>query len=372
VLNPSVNIFSIHQGDTVNSLVNVNCHFDQLEEIWLGDTYPEEYYNDLDSKVKDVFKKITDITKTDLLKIEQVFTELGVKVRRPKWSANANDYKDNNGILYRPPVPCRDTHLSLGSDFFHVQSPYPVDPWQEILDEYEQSGAKVYNRGFLSEFGYIHPPSIVRLGKDIIIDIDTHQHSWHLMEQDFIPYLIDKGHRVLVCDTGGHVDSVFTVPKEGKIIAAHWKTNYEAELPGWEVHRIPDEQVSDKNYQNVSFNKAWWVNEVQEHASIQVPKFNDYLIKNAIDWIGFPVETVFSVNSVVINEDLIITTGEPPAETKLWLKENKIDYIPIDFRCCHFWDSGIHCLTVDIRRNGPVRDFFPDRTENIYRFYNEE
>ena len=356
----------------MSSPVNVNCHFDQLEEIWLGDTYPEEYYNDLDPKVADVFKKITDITKTDLDKIEQVFRELGVTVRRPTWTNNPDNYKDAKGNLYRPPVPCRDTHISLGTDFFHVQSPYPVDPWQDVLDEYAQNGTRIYNREFLSEFGYIHPPSIVRLGKDIIIDIDTHHQSWHLMERDFIPYLINKGHRVLICDTGGHVDSVFTVPRQGKIIAAHWKVDYEAELPGWDVHRIPPEQMKSIDYNNITFNKAWWVEEVQGECSIQVPKFNDHLVKNASDWIGYPPETEFSVNSVVINENLIITTGEPPEATKQWLKENKIDYIPVDFRCCHFWDSGVHCLTVDIRRNGPIRDFFPDRTDDIYRFYTEE
>ena len=97
---------------------------------------------------------------------------------------------------------------------------------------------------------------------------------------------------------------------------------------------------------------------------------------------------VFAISTYVWNWDIsrelaravktkwpncLIVMGGPQVPAKQqWLKENKIDYIPVDFRCCHFWDSGVHCLTVDIRRNGPIRDFFPDRTDDIYRFYTEE
>jgi hypothetical protein len=32
-----------------------------------------------------------------------------------------------------------------------------------------------------------------------------------------------------------------------------------------------------------------------------------------------------------------------------------IEYIPIQFRTKDFWDAGVHCLTVDIRRTGKKR-----------------
>jgi len=30
----------------------------------------------------------------------------------------------------------------------------------------------------------------------------------------------------------------------------------------------------------------------------------------------------------------------------------------VDFPTRHFWDSGIHCITVDIRRQGGCKNYF--------------
>jgi hypothetical protein len=89
---------------------------------------------------------------------------------------------------------------------------------------------------------------------------------------------------------------------------------------------------------------------------------------NAKDWIGNPLETVYIVNCLVINENLVITTGHPEKETVEWFKKIGVEHIPIEFDTGHFWDSGIHCVTVDIRRQSTMRNFFPERTEKIYRF----
>jgi hypothetical protein len=85
------------------------------------------------------------------------------------------------------------------------------------------------------------------------------------------------------------------------------------------------------------------------------PAFNQHVEKFAVDWIGYADETVFEVNSLVVNESLIITTGIPNENTQSWFKKNKIEFVPAEMRTRGFWDAGIHCLTVDIRRKGDKR-----------------
>ena len=347
-------------------ITNVFCHFDPLEEVWVGDTWPEEFYFDLEPGVRDVFARITEITKRDLDHLEDVLKSLGVKVRRPEFDSDSNYYRDGNGLLLRPPVPIRDDNMVLGSNLmFHFRNEYKKDPWSTPLNEYRAAGSEIIESRFLDQFGYLEPPSIVRVGKDILIDKDTHSHSWFLLERDFIPLLLEKGYRVSIAETDGHVDSIFTVLNPGHILTSHWKDSYHDEYPGWDIHHV---KKSNKNVQanHIDNSLAWWIRSDQGH---QYPVFNEWVAKNAKDWIGNPSETEFTVNSLVVNEELfIVTGGEPDKETRDWLNKIGVEYIHVDFEAGTFFDSGIHCVTVDIRRQGAMRDFFPDRTQDIYRF----
>lgn len=348
-------------------MVNVFQHWDPLEECWVGDTWPEEFYSDLQPDVRDVFARITEIARRDLDQLSDTLTSLGVKVRRPHFDSDSGYYRDTNGFLIRPPVPIRDDNLVLGNDFmFHLRLEYLKDPWQHALDEYKQAGVTVHTGCCLEKYGYIEPPSIVRCGKDILIDKDSHAHSWELMERDFIPFLIERGYRVSVAETDGHVDSVFSLMKPGHILTSHWKEDYN-EYPNWDVHHIPEDTLRDlhSSINHVDNSLAWWVKSEQGY---RYPVFNDYVAKNAKDWIGNPLETVYLVNCLVVNEELVLTTGEPDADTKAWFKKIGMEYIPITFEAGTFFDSGIHCATVDIRRKGEMQDFFSERTKTLYEF----
>jgi len=35
-----------------------------------------------------------------------------------------------------------------------------------------------------------------------------------------------------------------------------------------------------------------------------------------------------------------------------------------NFDMCYFWDSGLHCLSSDVYREGPMLDYWPDRGSN--------
>lgn len=335
------------------SLVSVYCQFDPLEEVWLGDCYPAEFYHDYKPAVKDVFERLTDITRTDLDKLHTTLTSLGVRVRRPVFTNNVNDYLDANGNLLKPPIAPRDNEMALANNFYHLRSPFKIDPWQSAIDEYAASGAHVILAQFIEPFGCIIPASVVRVGKDLYIDYDSHAHSWHIIEQYVLPTW-RQDFNVHVCHTDGHADGVFCAVGTGRILTSHWKHDYSSEFPGWDVFHLAYQKSkyeSQLNRLNLTKNKNWWA----EGFVQQYPAFNQHIEEYAVDWIGYATETVYEVNALMVNEHLILTTGIPSIDTQEWFKKHKVEWIPIEFRARGFWDSGIHCLTVDVRRQGSNR-----------------
>lgn len=113
------------------SLVNSNCGFTTLEEVWLGDVYPHTYYDHLPAPVRDAFYTITDWTKEDLSKIEKKLQDLGVIVRRPEY-LHIDNCIDQNGNLFKPVIAARDDTLVLGNKLWNLRSNFKINPWKKI------------------------------------------------------------------------------------------------------------------------------------------------------------------------------------------------------------------------------------------------
>jgi N-dimethylarginine dimethylaminohydrolase len=88
--------------------------------------------------------------------------------------------------------------------------------------------------------------------------------------------------------------------------------------------------------------------------------FNEHVIQHALDWVGDYRETYFELNCLVINERnvVMLSKNEPLAE-ELSRRNITVHWVP--FRARSFWDGAMHCLTVDIRRQSTIEDFFPER-----------
>ena len=78
------------------------------------------------------------------------------------------------------------------------------------------------------------------------------------------------------------------------------------------------------------------------------------------EWVGSYNETVFDVNLLIVDDKNILAVGDDE-ETFEFLARKGYNVHAFDFRCKDFYDSGMHCLTNDIRRQGDCPDFFPER-----------
>ena len=84
---------------------------------------------------------------------------------------------------------------------------------------------------------------------------------------------------------------------------------------------------------------------------------NEHINKKASKWVGDSTETVFEANMLVVDEHNVICIAEHKQSFEKF-KQLGITPHVVDFPPRHFWDGGIHCITVDIRRTGGCLDYF--------------
>ena len=75
------------------------------------------------------------------------------------------------------------------------------------------------------------------------------------------------------------------------------------------------------------------------------------------EWTGWSVESIFEVNSIVINPELVFFSNYNKGVFDYCESIGVTPHI-VPFRHRHFWDGGLHCLTLDILREGEMQSYF--------------
>ena len=350
-------------------LINTWNGFDPLEEIWLGDVYPEHFYDYLPTEVRDVFRIITEWTKEDLTQIEKFLTDRGIVVRRPDYGDDPEQWKVS-GMLQKPAITPRDDFLAYGN---RLMMPWPLVQdrktlsacaWFDTVNHYRAAGENVIIHG--TPFN-ISGACSVRLGLDFYLDcvFTNRHHDWqgqssrNLFETRVRPLFPQS--RCHYIDNGGHVDGCFALLKPGVILATGYFDSYDDYYPGWRKVVLSAPEFADprKKHYDPAFSKnlRWRV------PGTDVPSsFNEHVIKYAQDWVGNYQETYFEVNCLMIDTENVLMLGKNPSVCEALAKEN-ITVHEMPFRCRTFWDGGLHCITLDIRRRGNQQDYFGQKVD---------
>lgn len=334
------------------TMINSNCGFTKLEEVWLGDVYPRHFYDHLPSAVRDAFHTITEWTKEDLGKIEKKLIELGVTVRRPEY-LNIDHCIDNNDNLLKPVVAARDDTLVLGNTMYQLRNHFKVNPWRQWLDMYKRSGS-VVNEVSDGPWACVSPPCMVRMGRDLYLDWIYHRDMWGFVCEPAVE--LAKNYRVHVSMIDGHSDCVFCPVREGLILTTSYKKSYSSTFPDWEIYNINHSNRKKPLNMGKGFHQ-WHIPDTAIGAN---KEFAKHIQQKAQSWVGSYIETVFDVNLLIIDDKNILTVGNDD-DTFEFLSSKGYNVHAFDFRCRNFWDGGMHCLTNDIRRSGDCPDFFPSR-----------
>jgi hypothetical protein len=351
-------------------LVHSNDGFTQLEEVWLGDVYPHEFYDHLAPDVRDVFYRITDMTKQDLTMIEHRLNELGVTVRRPIYG-RIEDHIDGNGALVKPEIMPRDHYLVVGNDLVVPQWVRSARQdaywcWHHTVVDYEKDPGSRVRYHDLSL--HVSGANCVRVGMDLFVDCvlsKTDQFRENSLEEIYqdqiVPFFPDR--RCHYLDNGGHIDACFAILRPGLILANNYFDDYKRTFPGWETLLLSTPEFASRRApstrQGPIVNGKWWLPDGLNNRA-----FNEHVIKHAVDWIGDYTETFFEVNCLVIDPENVMMLGH---------NQNLFDHLQklgikvhsMPFRCRTFWDGGLHCLTLDIRRRGGIVDYYNQQTPHL-------
>jgi len=166
-----------------------------------------------------------------------------------------------------------------------------------------------------------------------------------------------------------HSDGCFHPIKPGAILSLHDFQEYEKSFPGWEVSYLegdlapavePWRDLKRKQKGASSLGAAWWLpgEEKNNHLTHFVNEWLD-------NWVGYIEESVFDVNVLVLDKHHVCVSSLKNETLNAFLKKHKMEAIYIPWRHRYFWDGGLHCITLDLVREGQKQDYFPDRKEPI-------
>lgn len=325
-------------------LIHSHDSWSPLQEVWLGDVYPITWYEHLDSQVRDIFQRLTEITQQDLTSIQHILEGFGVEVQRPCYH-HLDDYL-HEGNLVKPQICPRDNFVVIGTTLWYDRD--QIRPWQHVIERYQQDH-RCYVQ--VNPNRFINGANVVRVGRDIIIDRDVFDYEYH---NEW------PGYRVRVVSNGGHMDGCFAILRPGLILANHYWDDYANTFPGWEVIMLDDPTYGaspSRGYQQPYpvYNGKFWDTTVGTNRA-----FNDHLVKYALDWVGCYTETYFELNCLVIDTSNVIMLAENEVLAKDLLDRGiTVHWAP--FRARSFWDGAMHCLTLDIRRQSSMQDYFANR-----------
>ena len=395
--------------------VNSWTHWQPLKQVVLVNVFPPEFFEDVkDTKLRDSLQRVVHETKEDLDGIKKTLEDLGVEVILVDdcWTdgLGLNPYKtfgeflekskESKGLLAlpKPLMSPRNSHITMGNDLFITQQYNPQmvidgkhpldmfdvdltlvkDTWKNIdskLGPFRPNEQELKNelwteqeyfdmnmkhdpvnfRNFVYETWNFDAPFITRIGDTILVDEGQSNYRKGIADwyNNIRP---DNKFKFKLIDIGGHNDGSMCLPKPGLVIAAPWmeKGFFENTLPGWDQliieHPNNFEQQYPKEYEEFKKNKKADMNWYVDNEKNNKP-FTDFVDTYLKDWVGFMEESIFEVNMLSINENTILSINYQK-EVHDKLKSVGIEPIYTRFRHRHFWDSGLHCLTLDTYREG--------------------
>lgn len=354
----------------------------KLRTLVLGRSYYPEFYATVKNpKIKSCLQKIAEETEEDYLYFESQLKSHNIEVLRPHLDINdridnyinesgrittnlqvkdgqlvnhqANDVNIyvSNTLIPKPPMTPRDSWSVVGNKLLRTAIDHPSTE-KLLSDKFHHHIIDSWQT-----FGTDFPGgNIFQIGKDIYLGkSNISLDSWQAIQSYFPQY---RWHMV---DCDGHVDATYHPIKEGAIISLFKVQMYEHTFPNWDVLYLPNQSWSKvgKFLQLKTSNQGkWWVPGEEDNLD-----FTNFVESWLNDWVGYVEETVFDVNCLVLDDKHCFVNNYNEAVFD-FLKKHRMEPIIIPFRHRYFWDGGLHCITLELNRDGSLVDLFPARSIN--------
>jgi hypothetical protein len=350
-------------------MLAVWTNWDPLEEVIVGDCYEPGSLDWLIPKeAQDNFNTILKETKEDLDNLASFLESLNVKVYRPDVTQYKNNINLSNFQIANPTAPIvpRDQYLVYGDTIYQTYTSMP-DRYLDSVNYY-----KIFKKLFNDGYNWLSmpPPVLKNLDEtdkwwnkgDTVYKELSNQLLWHTAT------MFKCGDTLIVNDKGpGTLDGLSWMSRN--IIDSKLIKNNNTTMNNWGhidhgFFMTDDDTVFCKNIDWVPIclrNKdIYEIGETSEDesASIFCEKYNQYGGKYSADWInewcGYEQKVNFDTNVLVIDSKNIITSAYVP-ELHNALRSKGIECHIVNQRQSGFWEGGIHCMTLDIKRKGNKR-----------------
>lgn len=370
---------------------NIWNKWDPLKVCMLGNNYAPEFFDGCDPKVSDPLKRICEETLEDLEGYKEILQDFGVKVIQPEMDPSER-FLDNPQRYPRGPLQPRDYQLVLGNKCYGGGDHPAIE---KCLSEYGELSTWQFTKPFIFEESYydiirgadypnwetflqnrtnkdFFPTEVWQellgfsqtpwfssamcflLGNRLLIGVDdVNQISTNVI--DTFPKDVE-GYKVELLPSDGHTDGNYHPIKPGAILSLYDVQTYSETFPGWDVCYLPDhnwDKVEDFLTLKKKNKGKWWL--AGEENNDEFTYFVETWLQ---DWVGFAEETVFDVNVLMLDEHHCCVSNPNNEKVNAFLKKHKVEpvYVPWRHRC--FWDGGLHCITLDLYREGTQKDYF--------------
>lgn len=358
-----------------SSPVRIYSEFQPLEEMIIGRTYAPEAYSPLtDSELRDMLQRIARETEEDLISIQKTLEDHGVTVRRPtllfdlyRQTEEKTQLKMLELGLWRtgypnPPLWPRDLTIVHDNKILSTYSRSP-SRWTEgqhfysIFFDYSQKGADwvsmpppLLDPNATSYNDYeknallFHAACFVKCGRDIFHTLPASRMEGAkgtTAGLEWVKRQVGDKYRFHAVNRIGHLDGKIALIKPGLLLSWIPKSDLPECLQSWDIIFLEKKGEIPAEFESMR---------KQRH-------YKDYVTRYLSEWIGNIDETYFDVNIISINENLVMLNGHN-ADLERKLNSYGVQCIPTDFRHRYFWDGGLHCISLDIRRSGECEDYF--------------
>ena len=357
----------------------------------LGNNYSPEFFDGLGTKAEAPLKRICQETLEDLEGFKNILQDFGVKVIQPEMDNNER-FIENPSRYPRGPLQPRDHQIVLGNRAWSSEGDHSAiyNCLEKYGDIEKNNTATVLSENEYNVVAGEDYPSYDDYKNNFTNESFFQPHVWKELQIDYMKVFglssassfllgnrIDIGMETVVDKTWdfkrtydptelfttvnflpmeGHSDGNYHPIKPGAILSLHDVQTYEEMFPGWDVCYLPDQSWRKvKGFRDLKKKNAgkWWMAGEEDN-----DEFTHFVETWLTDWVGYVEETVFDVNVLVLDEHHVCVSNPHNEQVNTFLKKHNMEPVYVPWRHRYFWDGGLHCITLDLVREGTQQDYF--------------
>jgi N-dimethylarginine dimethylaminohydrolase len=343
--------------------MTVWTEWDKLTEVIVGDTTTN--FKTDDPKINSYLAQILEETKEDFDNLSTFLQSGNIKVHRPTINSSVQNTM--------PPMIPRDQYLVYGDviystftsmkeryydqyyyyDIFKnlfetgynwIQQPIPDIPKLSVSEAWINKGREIYQDRYKDKL-LLHTATATKIGDSLIMN--TAGPGTHLGQQ-WLKRNLPADTRIIdnintASNGWGHIDQCWFMTSDDTVICLS---------KDWVPVCLRNKRIIEiKDY--VSFpDLSQYVTDMKNCGG----KFTEsWLEKWFSEWRGYAQEVCFDTNVLVLDHNKILLSNPQPKLEK-YLETQGIECYSTRLRHGLFWESGVHCCTLDIDRIGQKRN----------------